>query len=365
MGFYSFLTGGMRLANSVPAPTALVSPFADSSHLEAAIIGDFFGAVPSDVITPDVAMRVPEVARSLQAHQSLVAPLRFEKFTNGTKDATQPYWVSNSDYPAMSPWLRWNGVVRDLFLFGYALLGAELDENNDLPRDIIHIPRDFWTMDNATGSITVNDAVPLKYRQRLILVPLGSSGILVDGIDSVRQARKLELARQARLDAPPVGTELHITDASRDEMTKEERRKVAQGYTEGRKNGSVAVTPSFIELKERGTQGQLDLFEDGMNSLRLQIAMHAGVPADFLEASKAGGGGGQIQYQNVNGQHSDLWTFGSARFAYAITSRLSLTDVVGENAEVRADMTSFMTPAPTSLDPEAGDSSPAPEVTAP
>lgn len=358
MGLFSFLTGGATLVNSVQQPIALASPYADTDYLAPAIIGDFFGEIPNEVITPEIALRVPEVSRSLDAHTSLVAPLRFEKWTNGTKDDAQPFWVANSDYPIMSPYLRWTGVVTDLFLFGWALLGAELDSETDLPRDFIHIPRDFWQINNDTGSIEVKDGIPAKYRQRLVLIPLGRNGLLVNGIDSVRQARKLELARQARLDAPPVGTELHITSVDFDNMTKKERRELVQAYVEGRKTGSVAVTPSYIELKERGTSGQLDLFEDGMNSLRLQIAMHSQVPADFLDAAKAGGGGGQIQYQNVNGQMSDLWTFGASRYAYAITARLSLDDVVGPDSEVRADMSSFMTPVPSVLDIEAGDPTP-------
>ncbi|WP_390178102.1 hypothetical protein [Microbacterium sp. MTN4-26] len=345
-----------------PAPAALVSPWATTDSLEKAIVGDVFGEIPAEVITPEIALRVPEVSRALQAHQALVAPLAFERFTGGTKDATQPYWVTNSAYPGMSPWLRWKGVVRDLFLHGYALLGAELDDATDLPRDVVHIPYQFWTIDSA-GSITVDDAsVPLQYRQRLILIPLGSNGLLVDGIDSVRQARKLELARQSRLDAPPVGTELHITDARFDEMTKAEKRDLAKSYAEGRQNGSVSVTPSYIDVKERGTSGQLDLFETGMNSLRLQLAMHAAVPASFLEAGKEGGSAGAMTYSNENDRHSELWTFGSAAFAYAITARLSLDDVVGPDSEVRADLAHFSVPAPSAIDPEAGDA-PGREVT--
>lgn len=349
MGLFNFLTGGLALTNPVAAP-ALASPFSPPSSLESAIVGDFFGEVPNEVITPEIALRVPEVTRALQAHQALVAPLKFTVHHNdGEALTTQPAWVKNSD-SGISPFIRWNGVVRDLFLFGMALVGAEVDSDTDLPRDLIHIPRNFWTI-STEGSITVDDGISPRYRQRLIPIYLGSAGILTDGIDSVRQARKLELARQRRIDAPPPATELHLTDIRFDEMSSKEKEKLARDYASNRTKHSVAVTPSYIDVQDHSAS-DVDLFEAGMNSLRLQLAMHAGVPASFLEAGKEGGSSGEMTYTNENGKASELWVFGSARFAYAITARLSMDDVVGPDAEVRADLSDFMVPPPAQLSPE-------------
>lgn len=350
MGLWNFLTG--NYAQSVLSSPGLVSPFAPENSLEAAIIGDFFGQVPDSVITPEIALRVPEVNRALQAHQALVAPLKFVAYSNeGEELGTQPAWVSKSA-SGISPFIRWNGVVRDLFLFGWALLGAELDDATDLPKDFIHIPRSLWSVDNSTGSISVDESISLKYRQRLILIPLGSNGLLIDGIDSIRQARKLELSRQARIDAPPAATELHLTDPQYDEMTSQEKEKLAREYADNRKKFATAVTPSYLEIKDHQNQN-VELFEEGMNSLRLQLAMHSGVPASFLEAGKEGGNPGQMTYMNENGKASELWVFGSAKFAYAITARLSEDDVVGPNAEVRADLSDFMVPQAALLSPES------------
>ncbi|WP_341941734.1 hypothetical protein [Microbacterium sp. LWH10-1.2] len=315
-----------------------------------AIVGDLWD-FPTEIVTPEIALRVPEVNRALQAHQALVAPLKFVVYRDGVEAEDQPLWISNSA-SGISPFIRWNGVVRDLFLHGSAVLGCELDAFG-LPRDMIHIPREHWEINRETGQVEADPAViPARYRQRLIYVPLGSNGLLVDGIDSIRQARKLEHSRQARIDAPPAATELHLTDTLHDEMTREEKEALADNYSASRKKHAVSVTPSYIEVKEHNGQA-VDLFEAGMNSLRLQLAMHTGVPASFLEAGKEGGSAGQMTYTNENNKASELWVFGSARFAYAITAALSMDSVVGPNAEVRADLSDFMVPTPSELSPES------------
>ena len=352
MGFWAglneWMMGGSPSVSSLP--TRLASPWSDS-ELEKAIVGDIFGVYANEVVTEEIALRVPEVNRALQAHQALVGPLKFVVYRDGVEATEQPAWVSNSA-SGVSPYIRWVGVVRDLFLHGAAVLGAELDAFG-LPRDLIHIPRAHWDINRETGAVEADpNVIPANYRQRLIYIPLGSSGLLTDGIDSIRQARKLELSRQARIDAPPAAVELHITDSTKDEMTAEEMAALSKRYNENRKKFTTTVTPSYIDVKDH--QGaSVDLFEAGMNSLRLQLAMHGGVPASFLEAGKEGGTPGEMSYTNENGKASELWVFGSAKFAYAITAALSMDAVVGPNAEVRADLSDFMVPTPDQLSPES------------
>lgn len=364
MGLYNFLTGGMRLTQA--APPMLASPYS-GDHLAQAIVGDYFGQLPGEAVDRVVARRVPEVRRALAAHQALVTKLRFEKYAAGTPAARsedQPFWVSSCSYPGMSRWLAVKQLVEELYFEGFGVLGCWLDTSDpQLVYDWITIPRNLWSVDSETQSVVIDKSVPAAYRMRAVVVPLGSSGLLVDGIDSIRQARKIEIARQARLDSPPAATELHITDPAFDGMEREETQKLIANYKEGRNKSSISVTPTYIEVKERGTSGSLDLFEEAKNSVRIDLAMHTGVPLNFVGASKEGGGsGGNVQYQNVNGETSDLWTFGSSEYAIAIAAALSADVVVGEGAEVRADASAFAVPAPLSIDPEAGDNPTSTEV---
>jgi hypothetical protein len=335
----------------------LASPYS-GDHLAQAIVSDYFGQLPGELVDRNVARRVPEVKRALAAHQALVTRLRFEKYAAGTPAARvelQPFWVGSCSYPGMSRWLAVKQLVEELYFEGFAVIGCWLDTEG-LVYDWITIPRNLWSIDQKTQGIVIDEQVPEAYRQRAVMVPLGSAGLMADGIDSIRQARKIEIARQARLDSPPAATELHITDTAYNEMEREEQQTLIQNYKEGRNKSSISVTPSYIDVKERGTTGTLDLFEEAKNSVRIDLAMHTGVPLNFVGAAKEGGGGGNVQYQNVNGESSELWTFGSSEYAVAIAAALSADVVVGEGAEVRADASAFAVPAPLSIDPEAGDS---------
>ncbi|WP_322412078.1 hypothetical protein [Microbacterium invictum] len=334
----------------------LASPYS-GDHLAQAIVGDYFGQLPGELIDRATARRVPEVRRALGAHQSLITQLRFEKYVVGSpalRAEIQPFWVSSSAYTGMSRWLAMKQLVEELFFEGFAVLGCWLDTEG-LVYDWITIPRSMWSVDTESQSIVIDEKIPAQWRMRAVVVPLGNAGVMTDGIDSIRQARKIELARQSRLDAPPAATELHVTDQAYDSMTRDEQLELIENYKAGRNKTSVSVTPSYIEVKERGTSGQLDLFETAKNSVRIDLAMHTGVPLHFVGASKEGGTGGDVQYQNANGETSELWTFGSSEYAYAIAAALSADAVVGEGAEVRADASAFAIPAPLAIDAEAGD----------
>lgn len=332
----------------------LASPYS-GDHLAQAIVTDFFGQLPAEAITREVASRVPELKRALVAHQSLVAPLRFEKFVAGSnaKAEIQPYWISSCDYPGMSRHIAYKQAIAELFWEGIAVLGCRLDTEG-LVYDWIVVPRSMWSVDSETNAVEVHEEIPAAFRQRIVLVPLGTGGVMADGIDSIRQARKIEQARQLRLDSPPAATELHSTDQAYDNMTQSEQLTVIENYKAGRNRASVSFTPSYIEVKERGTTGQLDLFSDAKTDVSRDLAMHASVPSSFVE-SGATGGGGQMSYSNQNDRQSELWLFGSSQFAYALLAGLSADEVVGAGAEVRADTSAFAVPAPMSLDPEAGD----------
>lgn len=351
MGLLNWLGLGVA-PNTAALPTNLTSPYGDPNNLSPAVIfAEEFGVAASAIVTEEMALRVPEINRALQAHTALVAPLKFEVYRDGERLEEQPFWVTNSA-SGISPYIRWVGVVRDLFFHGAAVLGCELDAFG-LVHDVIHIPDKHWQVNSQTGLVEADpDVIPANYRQRLIYVPLGANGLLADAADSIRQARKLELARQKRLDTPPPSTNLQLTDPKYDEMTREEKAALSKSYSENRALYTTAVTPSYMKVEDKNNQ-TVDLFEAGMNSLRIQLAMHGGVPASFLEAGKEGGGNGQMTYTNENGKASELWVFGSARFAYAITAALSMDPVVGANAEVRADLSDFMVPTPDQLSAES------------
>lgn len=339
MGFWKWLNTGEW--GSTPTP-AMASPFAPQDALETAIVGELFGIDPT-VITVDTALRVPGLKRALQMHCDVVSTMPLVQYsTGGAKVAEQPRWLSNSA-SGIAPLIRTKGLVRDLALTGWALLGAEVDGAEIV--DAIHIPKQYWNLTSA-GNLEVHDAIAPQYKQRLILIPLGDGGILTDGIDTIRQARALDLARITRLSAPPAGTELHMNDSRFDEMSKKAKRALAKTYAEQRRESSVSVTPSYIDVKEHGDK-TVDLFDSATNSVRLDLANHCAVPAAAIEGAKAGSGG-DMSYSNTTTERSELWDLGSRRYADAIAARLSLDDVCPEGEYIAFDTSrAFATPTPT------------------
>jgi hypothetical protein len=335
MGIWNWLIEGTW------TPPVPVSPFAPQDSLETAIVGELFG-VDTTVITAETAVRVGPLKRALQVHMDTIGAMPLYQYQAGVKMQQQPGWLHDSA-SGIAPLIRTKGLVKDLFLHGQALLGCETD--GDSIADAVHIPQALWKL-NTDGTITVNDSVSRQYQRKLIYIPLGDNGVLADAVDTIRQARALDLARTVRLESPPAGTELHITDPRFDEMTPKQKQKMARDYAKNREASGVSVTPSYIDVKEHGDKA-LDLFETATNSIRLDVANHTALPASILEGAKSGSGG-DMTYSNETGQRSEIYDLGSRRYADAITARLSLDDVCEPGTYIGFDRSElFAVPTPT------------------
>lgn len=336
MGVWNWLVNGTWNA---PVP---VSPFSPQDSLETAIVGELFG-VDTTTVTPETAVRVGPLKRAMQVHMDTVGAMPLVHYRDGQPTPDQPRWLQSSA-SGVPPLIRTKGLVKDLFLGGQALLGCQVEDGRIV--DAVHLPQQFWKL-QPTGTIDVHESINPAYRQKLIYIPLGDNGILVDGVDTIRQARALDLARTTRLSSPPAGTELHLTDARFDEMTAKQKQKLAKDYARNRTETSVSVTPSYVEVKEHGDKS-VDLFDSATNSIRLDVANHAAVPASIIEGARASGGGGDMTYTGKGDERSELYDLGSRRYADAITARLSLDDVCELGTYIGFDRSElFAVPTPT------------------
>jgi len=323
-------------------PNVPVSPWGSQDSLQVALESDLFGT-DSTVITRSIAMRVPGLKRAIQIHQSVISAMPLVLYKDGVKVEPQPRWLQNSN-SGIPPLIRTKGLVADLALEGWALLGCEIVDGVIV--DAIHIPKDtHWKFDGA-GAVELTNLVDPRYLGKLLLIPLGDSGILADGVDTIRQARAIDLARTTRLESPPAGTELHITDDRFDGMSAKEQMREVKAYAKQRRETSVSMTKSYVEVKDHTGQA-IDLFDSATNSIRLDIANHASVPASVIEGAKATGGG-DMNYTGKGDERSELYDLGSRQFADAITARLSLDDVCPEGTYIAFDKSElFAVPTPT------------------
>lgn len=338
-------------ASRPSVPTAPVSPWASQSSLQVALESELFGT-NTEAITRDIAMRVGPLKRAVQIHASIVGAMPLIQYKATVKDGvkvgeaveTQPRWLQNSN-SGIPPLIRTKGLVKDLALEGWALLGCELATDGTIA-DAIHIPKATHWQFTSAGVVEFTKLVDPRYLGKLILIPLGDNGILIDGVDTIRQARALDIARRIRLESPPAGTELHITSDEFDGMSAKEQMKEVKAYADQRRKTSVSMTKSYIDVKEHSGEA-IDLFDSATNSIRLDIANHTGVPASIIEGAKATGGG-DMNYTGKGDERSELYDLGSRDYADAIAARLSLDDVCPEGEYIAFDTSeAFALPTPT------------------
>lgn len=324
-------------------PHTPVSPWGSQSSLQVALESDLFGT-DSKAITRDIALRVPGLKRAVQIHADVVAAMPLVQYKDGAKAHTQPRWLQNSN-SGIPPLIRTKGLVKDLALEGWALLGCEVTTDGTI-EDAIHIPKATHWQFTGEGVVEFTKLVDPRYLGKLVLIPLGDNGILIDGVDTIRQARALDLARTVRLESPPAGTELHVNDPAYDSMSKKERMREVTAYAEQRRKTSVSMTPSYLDVKEHSGEA-IDLFDSATNSVRLDIANHASVPASLIEGAKATGGG-DMNYTGKGDERSELYDLGSRQFADAISARLSLDDICPQGEYIAFDTSEmFAVPTPT------------------
>lgn len=352
MGFWRDLF----LGPAVTVAPSLLSPYTPQDSIQTLFVTD---AIKSDItppgaaITRDTALTIPAVKRAHDIVCGVLARSPWAQYENTDRLTPQPSWLVTSKTGVPPRGLRW-GVVSDLFMTGWALIGFELGDDGR-PVDALHIPHGWWSFDKQAGAIKVSEQINPLYRQRVVPINLGygSNGIMVDGRDTLADALKILAAYRDRIDNPIASTDLEMTSDRWDMYDDDELDEIRDTYIARRRaaDGTVGMHPDFIKVVHSG-QLPTDLFESGRNANRLDIANHAGLPASLLEGVRQGGSGGgtDIRYTGVEngGQRNELWDFGLASYADAIQARLSLDDVCPSGQSIRVEAGEFLTsPTPT------------------
>lgn len=334
-------------------PIAVASPWAPTDTLTQIAVDQLFVGPDSATVpmTRDIALRIPGVKRAHQVHVKQFASIPFFAMNGDDRATPQPKWLTSSA-SGVSPYHRMHGVGSDLFFNGWACLGFDRDPL-DQDADCLHAPFGAWGIDPDTGRPWIDtNVVPARYAAHPVVISAGygDNGLLVDGIDTLREARQIEDAYKKRLDDPVPLTILNIPLATWELWSPEERAAYRDQWVEGRRKSSTAMKVAEFPVEMPG-QIAVDLYESGRNAVRLDIANHTGTPASLLEGTRqAGGGGTDIRYTGVaNGSmRGELWEYGSAKgFAFAFEARMSLDDIVPSGQSIRGDLTSMQAiPAP-------------------
>lgn len=323
-----------------------LSPWATKRHLASiAWDADTFGAGQDRPPTFADAMRVPAIKKGRAILHAVLtsAPLVAIRNDAGVdtvlagKDA--PTWLYRSD-TEISPEQRIAGVLDDLLFYEASLLVVKRGRRPDAVTrgtilDAVHVPYDWWTVDQESGVLLVND-LPMD-PDSVVWIPGPSQGLLVEARSEVRQWLDMasNIARRLASPAPSIILEDSDTgDADDDEIDDMVARVAAARRSP---DGGVMYVPAGIKATAVQSNDDSALYIQARNALRIDLANHLNLPVALLDGSPATA---SLTYSTAEGKRSEFDDLSLDYWTTPITAALSQDVVVPRGTRIRFDFSS-------------------------
>lgn len=322
------------LQNGSGATTAragIQSPWT-TGQLQSLVWSDIFG-IETMWITRAEALTIPAVFKARAVLLSVIADKVMYALRNGERVDPQPAWLAWTP-GQLSPWQRMANTVDDLIFYGWSLWERENGSRGEI-LSAVRIPFEFWKFDQA-GRILVRDDAG-EYQpvdpSTVILIPGPSAGLLEYATRTLRGAARLETSWANRAASPIPAIDLHETTMSG--ITTEEAQAVVNEWAAARQDpqGATAFTPYNIEARALGNISP-DLFIEGRNATRIDVANFFNLPAQLLDGSLSTA---SLTYSTQEGRRNDVLDYGIPYWVRPIESRLSQDDVLPRGQSVGFD----------------------------
>lgn len=291
------------------------------------------------------AMQVAAVARARHLLAGTLGRAPLTVFRGDLRLDPPPPWCQRTD-GRLPPFHRLSWTVDDLLFHGESLWSVRRGADG-YPLTADRVPYTRWDVDADTGAITVDEqAVPAEL---VIYIPGPHEGILDFGRRTIRAAGSLERAAGDTAEHP-FRLELHQT--TDDQLTADE---ISDLITEARKaladNRGILFTNSALQAIVHNVSAEQLLIE-GRNAAAVDVARSAGLPAALLDANTAGA---SLTYETQRGRNQQFVDYGLAMYAAALTSRLSMDDVVPTGQRTALDLSELTLPTMTPTGPATVD----------
>ena len=322
-------------------PTSIAAPWS-TAQLQTIALAELAGINLSSVpLSRERAMQVPAIVkgRALIAGHLSRLPLKLHAGPDARDTAV---WMKRSRFG--SPYARMLWTVDDMIFHGASLWILDRDQNGDVV-DALRLPPSLW---NVRQDLTIEiEGQEVTSTSGVCLIEGPQDGLLSAARATIGGALALESAWTDRVEKPIPAMELHNTD-SQLSLTSAEALELVTEWDAVRKVGGTGYTPAGLELRVHGNVNH-ELFVEGRNALRLDIANFLNVPASLLEGSLATA---TLTYSTTEGRRNEFVDYTLRYWAAPIEARLSQDDIAGERLRVAFDFSSLeaMLPIPTTTE---------------
>lgn len=343
--FTKLLPGRRTMAVALAQPMAPSSPWISAS-LSRVALADAAG-IRLEGVDRAEAMKVPAVARGRGLIVGHLAKLPLDQWdAAGTQQAT-PAWLT-STRTVQSPRARMAWTIDDLIFTGLSLWAVERDTGGQIT-DAMRVPRADWTVDPNTLGLLVGGE-PVTDPRQVILFEGLQEGLCTIAADEIRGARDMSAAWRQRVEAPIPNVALRQTDQNA-QLEDDEIDQLVLDWEAARKAGGTAFLPWGIDAQAMGDV-TADLYIEGRNAGRLDIANYLQIPAAMLEGSQSTA---SLTYSTQEGRRSDFLDTCLTYWATPIESRLSMDDVTPDGTAIRFNFATLATPVQPSTYPSTED----------
>lgn len=308
------------------------------------VIDDIFGEIP-ELVDRSTAMRVAPIVRGRDLIVGGISDLPLVAYTGDVRVPTQHSWLYRTD--GVSPWHRMAFTIDDLIFYD-ASLWWRVNGADGFPINAWRIPFESWRVNPETRNIeveTTNGTFQEQPAENLIYIPGPGGGLLNTAADTIRGARAIDRAWTARVKSPIPPTLFKQTQEETASET--DVSNLVSSWAAARQNSDtagVAFVPWGLEPVFPPANDDSQMFIEGRNAIRLDIANHLNIPASLLDGSTATA---SLTYVTTEGQKSSFHEQTLRFWTAPIEHRLSMDDIVPRGQRVRFDITYTTQVAPT------------------